>query len=41
MFAAIGVYRCGILELLAEESQLNVYAGEREARPPRAPTNQA
>ena len=29
-----------ILDLLAEDSQLNVYAGELERRPPGAPTNE-
>src|SRR5207248_11522509 len=30
-----------ILDLFVEESQLNVYAGELEVRPPGAPTTQA
>jgi hypothetical protein len=29
-----------ILDLLAEENQLNVYAGELEVRPPGAPTTE-
>jgi hypothetical protein len=30
-----------ILDLFAEDSQLNVYAGELEVRPPSAPTTTA
>jgi hypothetical protein len=30
-----------ILDLLAEDSRLNVYAGKLEVRPPRAPTTAA
>jgi hypothetical protein len=29
-----------ILDLLAEDNRLNVYAGEREVRPPCAPTTE-
>jgi hypothetical protein len=32
------VHLSDILDLFAEDSQLNVYAGEGEVRPPRAPT---
>jgi len=35
------VRRSQVLDLFADDSQLNVYAGELEVRPPGAPTTQA